>query len=166
MVGVLVSCFNEADNLDASILYLLHLAYSNCKLILINGGSKDDTLSILHRWEAESSKITTLDQRNDGKVSVMNHGTSHTRGEYIVDIDGDTVPDYGVLEYIVKTLGKRPDIGTIAGNPRMHSRSIILGKLQVAEFGSIISLVKHSQNLVGALFTVSGIIMCTRKGTR
>ena len=40
MVSVLVPCFNEADNLDASIPHLLRLTYPNYELIFINDGSK------------------------------------------------------------------------------------------------------------------------------
>ncbi len=163
MVSILVPCFNEADNLDASIPYLLRLTYPNYELIFINDGSKDDTLSILRRWEAESDKIIALDQKNGGKASAMNHGARCARGKYIVGIDGDAVLDYGALEYIVETLEKRPDIGAVTGNPRVRNRSTILGKLQVAEFSSIIGLIKRSQSLAGTLFTVSGVIMCIRK---
>lgn len=163
MVSILVPCFNEADNLDASIPHLLRLTYPNYELIFINDGSKDDTLSILRRWEAKSDKITVLDQENGGKASAMNHGARCARGKYIVGIDGDAVLDYGALEYIVETMEADPDVGAVTGNPRVRNRSTILGKLQVAEFSSIIGLIKRSQSLAGTLFTVSGVIMCIRK---
>lgn len=126
MVSVLVPCFNEADNLDASIPHLLRLTYPNYELIFINDGSKDDTLSILRRWEAKSDKITVLDQENGGKASAMNHGARCARGKYIVGIDGDAVLDYGALEYIVETMEADPDVGAVTGNPRVRNRSTIM----------------------------------------
>lgn len=163
MVSVLVPCYNEADNLDESIPHLLQLSYPNYELVFINDGSKDATLEILRRWESTSPRIKVVDQKNSGKASAMNNGAAHAEGKYIVGIDGDAVLDYHALEYIVETLEENPEVGAVTGNPRVRNRSTILGKLQVAEFSSIIGLIKRSQSLAGTLFTVSGVIMCIRK---
>lgn len=162
-VSVLIPCYNEADNLDESIPHLLKLSYPNYELVFINDGSKDDTLKILNRWSRVSDRIKVIDQPNGGKASGMNNGAKHARGEYIVGIDGDAVLDYNALEYIVETMENNPDVGAVTGNPRVRNRSTILGKLQVAEFSSIIGLIKRSQSMAGTLFTVSGVIMCIRK---
>lgn len=164
MVSILVPCYNEADNLDCSIPHLLKLTYPNYELVFINDGSKDDTLGILRRWkQRHPQRITVITQPNGGKASAMNNGARYAKGKYLVGIDGDAVPDYHALEYIVDTLENRPEVGAVTGNPRVRNRSTILGKLQVAEFSSIIGLIKRSQSLAGTLFTVSGVIMCIRK---
>ncbi|ASK27816.1 poly-beta-1,6-N-acetyl-D-glucosamine synthase [Neisseria chenwenguii] len=162
-VSILIPCFNEADNLDASIPHLLQLTYPNYELIFINDGSKDDTLKLLRKWEKQSGRITVIDQPNGGKASAMNNGARAARGKYLVGIDGDAVLDYHALEFIVDTLEQRPEVGAVTGNPRVRNRSTILGKLQVAEFSSIIGLIKRSQSLAGTLFTVSGVIMSIRR---
>ena len=52
-----------------------------------------------------------------------------------------------------------PNLGRLTGNPRVRNRSTLLGKLQVAEFSSIIGLIKRSQSISGMLFTLSGVIL-------
>ena len=163
MVSVLIPCYNEADNLDTSIPHLLNLTYPNYELIFINDGSTDDTLEIIERWAEKAEKIVVVDQPNGGKASAMNNGARHALGKYIVGIDGDAVLDYSAIEYMVQSLEDNPDLGAVTGNPRVRNRSTVLGKLQVAEFSSIIGLIKRSQSVVGTLFTVSGVIMCIRK---
>lgn len=163
MVSVLVPCYNEAENLDTSIPHLLNLTYPNYELIFINDGSTDNTLEIIRRWAAQAEKIVVVDQPNGGKASAMNNGARHVLGKYIVGIDGDAILDYSAIEYMVQSLEENPDLGAVTGNPRVRNRSTMLGKLQVAEFSSIIGLIKRSQSLVGTLFTVSGVIMCIRK---
>ena len=93
----------------------------------------------------------------------MNNGLKHAHGRYIVGIDGDAVLDYHALDYIVQTLEANPMLGAVTGNPRVRNRSTVLGKLQVAEFSSIIGLIKRSQSIMGTLFTVSGVIVGLRK---
>ena len=164
MVSVLVPCYNEEDNLDDSIPHLLKLNYPNYELVFINDGSRDKTLEIIRRWEAqEPGKIVALTQDNSGKAAAMNHGLLKSRGQYIVGIDGDAVLDYYALDYIVQTLEANPMLGAVTGNPRVRNRSTVLGKLQVAEFISIIGLIKRSQSIMGTLFTVSGVIVGLRK---
>lgn len=163
MVSVLIPCYNEADNLNSSIPHLLDLQYPNYELIFINDGSKDDTLKIIRSWEKIAEKVVAVDQENGGKASAMNTGLRHARGKYIVGIDGDAVLDYFALDYLVQTMESDPTLGAATGNPRVRNRSTVLGKLQVAEFSSIIGLIKRSQSIMGTLFTVSGVIMCIRK---
>ncbi|MCS4532847.1 poly-beta-1,6-N-acetyl-D-glucosamine synthase [Neisseria montereyensis] len=163
MVSVLIPCYNEADNLDISIPHLLNLTYPNYELIFINDGSSDNTLEIIRRWALEAEKIVVIDQPNNGKAVAMNTGARHAQGEYIVGIDGDAILDYSAIEYMIQNMENNPDLGAVTGNPRVRNRSTVLGKLQVAEFSSIIGLIKRSQSVVGTLFTVSGVIMCIRK---
>ena len=163
MVSVLIPCFNEEDNLEDSIPHLLKLNYPNYELVFINDGSRDATLEIIEKWAAREHKIVALTQSNSGKAAAMNNGLKHARGQYIVGIDGDAVLDYHALDYIVQTLEANPMLGAVTGNPRVRNRSTVLGKLQVAEFSSIIGLIKRSQSIMGTLFTVSGVIVGLRK---
>ena len=163
MVSVLIPCFNEEDNLEDSIPHLLRLNYPNYELVFIDDGSRDATLEIIEKWAAREQKIVALTQSNSGKAAAMNNGLKHARGQYIVGIDGDAVLDYHALDYIVQTLEANPMLGAVTGNPRVRNRSTVLGKLQVAEFSSIIGLIKRSQSIMGTLFTVSGVIVGLRK---
>ena len=163
MVSVLIPCFNEEDNLEDSIPHLLKLNYPNYELVFIDDGSRDATLEIIEKWAAREHKIVALTQSNSGKAAAMNNGLKHAHGRYIVGIDGDAGRDYHALDYIVQTLEANPMLGAVTGNPRVRNRSTVLGKLQVAEFSSIIGLIKRSQSIMGTLFTVSGVIVGLRK---
>ena len=163
MVSVLIPCFNEADNLNTSIPHLLNMDYPNYELIFINDGSRDNTLQIIRDWALQAEKIVVLTQENGGKASAMNLGLRYARGKYIVGIDGDSILDYNALAYMVQTLERDETLGGLTGNPRVRNRSTVLGRLQVAEFSSIIGLIKRSQSVLGSLFTMSGVIMCLRR---
>ena len=163
MVSVLIPCFNEADNLNTSIPHLLNMDYPNYELIFINDGSRDNTLQIIRDWALQAEKIVVLTQENGGKASAMNLGLRYARGKYIVGIDGDSILDYNALAYMVQTLERDETLGGLTGNPRVRNRSTVLGRLQVAEFSSIIGLIKRSQSVLGTLFTMSGAIMCLRR---
>jgi biofilm PGA synthesis N-glycosyltransferase PgaC len=48
-------------------------------------------------------------------------------------------------------------------NPRIRTRSTLIGRIQVGEFSSIIGLIKRTQRIYGRVFTVSGVIAAFRR---
>ncbi|EGV06484.1 poly-beta-1,6 N-acetyl-D-glucosamine synthase [Haemophilus pittmaniae HK 85] len=163
MVSVMIPCYNEGDNLDEAIPYLLQIHYPNYELIFINDGSKDNTAEIIDRWADKDSRVVALHQENQGKASALNHALLVAKGKYVACIDGDAVLDYDALDYMVQSLELNPKYGAATGNPRVRNRSTLLGRLQVSEFSSIIGLIKRAQCLMGTIFTVSGVCCLFRK---
>ena len=51
----------------------------------------------------------------------------------------------------------------MTGNPRIRTRSTLIGRIQVGEFSSIIGLIKRTQRVYGRLFTISGVVAAFRK---
>ena len=151
MVSVMIPCYNEGDNLDEAIPYLLQMHYPNYELIFINDGSKDNTAEIIDRWADKDSRVVALHQENQGKASALNHALLVAKGKYVACIDGDAVLDYDALDYMVQSLELNPKYGAATGNPRVRNRSTLLGRLQVSEC------------LMGTIFTVSGVCFLFRK---
>ena len=56
-----------------------------------------------------------------------------------------------------------PHVGAVTGNPRIRTRSTLIGRIQVGEFSSIIGLIKRTQRIYGRVFTVSGVIAAFRR---
>jgi biofilm PGA synthesis N-glycosyltransferase PgaC len=54
-------------------------------------------------------------------------------------------------------------VAAVTGNPRIRTRSTLLGKIQVGEFSAIIGLIKRAQRVYGRIFTVSGVVTGFRK---
>ena len=57
LVSLLVPCYNEADNIDESLPFLLKSNYPNLEIILDNDGSKDDTAQYIKRWSQAHKNI-------------------------------------------------------------------------------------------------------------
>ena len=54
-------------------------------------------------------------------------------------------------------------MGAVTGNPRIRTRSTLIGRIQVGEFSSIIGLIKRTQRVYGQVFTVSGVVAAFRR---
>ncbi|UBH28596.1 poly-beta-1,6-N-acetyl-D-glucosamine synthase [Aeromonas enteropelogenes] len=162
-VTLMVPCYNEGDNVEETISHLLRQRYPDFEVLAINDGSKDDTGERLDRLAAQDRRITVLHQPNQGKAMALNNGLALARGEILVGIDGDAVLDYDAVAWMVKNFIESPRVGAVTGNPRVRTRSTIIGKIQTGEFSAIIGLIKRAQRIYGRVFTVSGVVSAFRK---
>ena len=162
-VTIMVPCYNEGANIDEVARYLLNIHYPNFEILLINDGSKDDTAARLDRLQTEDERIQVFHQKNQGKATALNNAIRYAQGEILICIDGDAVLDYDAIAWMVRHFENNPKLGAVTGNPRVRTRSTVIGQLQVAEFSAIIGLIKRTQRLYGTVFTVSGVIVAFSK---
>ena len=92
----------------------------------------------------------------------MRVATLASNHEILVCVDGDAILDPHAVAWLVRHF-ESPRVGAVTGNPRVRTRSTLLGKVQVGEFSSIIGLIKRAQRVYGRVFTVSGVVAAFRK---
>lgn len=92
-ISIVTPAYNEEDVLDefyqrvSSVLCGLGCPY---EIVLVNDGSKDRTLSIMHGFHANDPHVTVVDlSRNFGKEIALSAGLDHTRGDVVVILDAD-----------------------------------------------------------------------------
>ena len=71
--------------------------------------------------------------------------------------------DPHAAKWMVRHFLQNPTVAAVTGNPRIRTRSTLLGRIQVGEFSSIVGMIKRAQRTFGRLFTVSGVITAFRK---
>jgi biofilm PGA synthesis N-glycosyltransferase PgaC len=163
-VAILVPCFNEADNVAETIAGLAAQNYPDFEIIAINDGSRDQTGAILDRLTATYPMLRVVHlAKNQGKAMALRMGALAARAEYLVCIDGDAILHPNATAWLVRPLVKNPRVGAVTGNPRIRTRSTLLGRIQVGEFSSIVGLIKRAQRIYGNVFTVSGVVAAFRR---
>jgi biofilm PGA synthesis N-glycosyltransferase PgaC len=164
LISILIPCFNEGDNCAETIGAALAQRYPNLEVIAINDGSKDSTGEVLNRLAAEDPRLRVLHlAQNQGKAVALRMGALAAHGDYFVCIDGDALLDRDAAAYLVEPMLNHPRLGAVTGNPRIRTRSTLVGRVQVGEFSSIIGLIKRTQRVYGQVFTVSGVIAAFRR---
>jgi biofilm PGA synthesis N-glycosyltransferase PgaC len=163
-VSILVPCYNEGANVAETIEAANAQTWPNFEIIAINDGSSDDTGAMLDRLAQEYPRLRVIQfAANQGKAMALRMAALVAKGEYLVCIDGDAMIHTNAVAYLVKPLIENPRVGAVTGNPRVRTRSTFIGKIQVAEFSSIIGLIKRAQRVYGHLFTISGVICSFRR---
>ncbi|MGB9153600.1 MAG: poly-beta-1,6-N-acetyl-D-glucosamine synthase [Alphaproteobacteria bacterium] len=163
-VSVLIPCYNEGANVAETIEAANAQSWPDFEIIAINDGSSDDTGAMLDRLALEYPRLRVIQfATNQGKAMALRMGALVAKGEYLVCIDGDAMIHPNGVAFLVKPLVDNPRVGAVTGNPRVRTRSTFIGKIQVAEFSSIIGLIKRAQRIYGHLFTISGVICSFRR---
>lgn len=164
MVAVLIPCFNEGENADETITHALSLDYPNFEVIAINDGSSDNTAEVLDRLAMQYEKLRVVHlAQNQGKAVALQAGSLLTQAEFLIGIDGDALLDPHAAKWMIRHFLADRTVAAVTGNPRIRTRSTLLGRIQVGEFSSIVGMIKRAQRSFGRLFTVSGVITAFRK---
>ena len=163
-VSILVPCHNEAENIADTVASLLAIDYPEFEILLIDDGSTDATPQLLDRYAKMDHRIRVIHlAANQGKAVGLNTAAMMARHDFFLCIDGDSIVDPHCLRWMMRHLTDSPRVGAVTGNPRIRTRSTLLGRIQVGEFSSIIGLIKRAQRTYGKVFTVSGVMVCFRR---
>lgn len=88
-VSIIVPCYNVEEYIEKGLNSLVKQSLKEIEIILINDGSKDNTLNILKEYEKKDNRIIVIDKKNEGVSKARNNGLDTAKGEYIAFMDSD-----------------------------------------------------------------------------
>ena len=103
-VSIIVPVYNAEKYLGYTITSILKQTYQNIEIILVNDGSKDDSLIICQNYAAIDDRIKVLDIPNGGVSNARNCGIKSSTGKYIQFVDSDDVIAENMTERLVETM--------------------------------------------------------------
>ena len=81
------------------------------ELVFVDDGSRDRTFNLLREIAAIDSRVTVVRlRRNFGQTSALAAGFDHTRGEYIIAMDGDLQHDPADIPMFLEKIAEGYDI--------------------------------------------------------
>ncbi|WP_165460307.1 poly-beta-1,6-N-acetyl-D-glucosamine synthase [Atlantibacter sp.] len=164
LVSVIIPCYNEEKNVIETIESVLNQSYENIEVIAVNDGSSDNTGLVLTQLSEQHSRLRVIHlAENQGKAVALKTGTAAAKSEWLVCIDGDAILDKHAVAFLIAPMLENSRVGAVTGNPRIRTRSTLIGKIQVGEFSSIIGMIKRTQRMYGQVFTISGVVAAFRR---
>lgn len=108
--SIITICYNAAATIERTIRSVVSQTYQDVEYIIVDGASKDDTLTIINRYKDNISKV--LSERDKGLYDAMNKGISMATGDYLCFLNaGDCFHAADTLQRMVDTLhGEMPDV--------------------------------------------------------
>lgn len=142
-ISILAPAYNEAETVVESVRSLLGLHYSELQVIVVNDGSKDDTMARLRsafRLEPATRvydpdidtkavrgiyrspshpDLLVIDKENGGKADALNAGLNLATSDLVCAIDTDTVITPDALLRMVRPFLRDPELLAAGGTIRI-----------------------------------------------
>lgn len=125
-VSIIVPAYNEEVTIIDTIESLIHLEYNSYEIIVVNDGSKDNTLNkvikecqlnlvekyVINKLNTKEIKaiyegvykgvlVTLVDKENGGKADALNAGIDVANSPWFISIDADSVLQSDSLKKVV-----------------------------------------------------------------
>ena len=102
LVSVIVPVYNSTAYLKRCVDAILSQTYSDLEVLLIDDGSKDDSLKICREYEKNDPRVRAFHKENGGSSSARNVGIKEAKGEYICFCDSDDYYEKDIVENLMK----------------------------------------------------------------
>ncbi len=103
-ISFAIPCYNSEAYMEHAIQSIL-IGGEDVEIIIVNDGSKDGTLDIARRYEAEyPSIVKVVDKKNGGHGDAVNAGLAQATGLYFKVVDSDDWVDEASLKKILETV--------------------------------------------------------------
>lgn len=89
LISIVVPIYNVEPFLKRCINSIIEQTYTNIEIILVNDGSRDNSLSICNEYKEKDSRVIVINKENGGLGSARNAGINIATGKYIMFIDSD-----------------------------------------------------------------------------
>ena len=148
-ITVLVPAYNESATIEASITAILTLEYRNYEVVVVNDGSKDDTLEQLrHAFDLyeiprvypetiatkplralyrsrSRSRLLVLDKENGGKADSLNAAINASRFPLVIAVDADTLIEPDALLRLTRPFLLGREIAAVGGTVRVANNCTV-----------------------------------------
>ena len=103
IVTVSIASYNNAPYIERCIESVLGQTYRNLDILIVDDGSKDDTLERLEKYKTEE-KVRIITKENGGLSSVRQKSLEEATGDFICFIDADDYLMPSHVESMVKKI--------------------------------------------------------------
>ncbi|WHF51235.1 glycosyltransferase [Chryseobacterium gotjawalense] len=103
LVSIVVPCYNVEKYVEACISSVILQDYENWECILINDGSKDNTLDLIKSFESRENRIRVFTQENFGLSATRNKGIENANGEFLFFLDSDDILSNDAISTLVSS---------------------------------------------------------------
>ena len=95
LISVIMPVYNAQKTLARSAASVLSQTYPHIELILVDDGSKDESLRVCREIEKSDARVRVIAQKNGGVAAARNAALNAVRGEFVMFADSDDllVPD-------------------------------------------------------------------------
>jgi len=113
-VSIVTPSYNQGPFLEATIRAVLLQGYPNLNYIVMDGGSTDESVEIIRKYEPWLAYWVSKPDR--GQSDAINKGFAQASGEIFGWLNSDDVYEPGALQHIARYFVSKPESALLYGN--------------------------------------------------
>lgn len=115
LVSVIIASYNHAPYIEASIRSVLEQSYPHIELLVVDDGSKDDSVERIRALQVQYGFDFKV-QANQGLARTLNDCIARSRGSLIAPLGSDDIMLPERIAIQVAYMQGKPEVGICAGN--------------------------------------------------
>jgi len=125
LVTIIIPSYNQGDFLEGTIQSVLAQEYAPIEILLMDGGSSDQSLEIIRKYAHHFSAWESQPDR--GQAHAINKGLVRARGQIIGWLNSDDLLLGGTVSLIVQTFIQNPAVDVVYGRlERIDAEGMLL----------------------------------------
>jgi glycosyltransferase involved in cell wall biosynthesis len=114
LISIVTPSLNQGKFLEETIRSVLLQGYPNLEYIIIDGGSTDDSVEIIKKYEAWVSYWVS--EKDRGQSDAINKGWEKSRGEIVAYLNSDDLYTPGALAEVAQHFNDHPGCAVVHGH--------------------------------------------------
>ena len=162
-ISVIIPAYNEEKTISDTIKSVSQIDYPQDKIeiIVINDGSKDNTLNVVNNLKNKYINLRILDKENSGKADSINCALKLCSGELVVVLDADSYPEKECFKKMVGYFDD-PTVGAATATCTPRNKTSFLERLQLMEY-KVIAFSRKLLEFIDSIYVVPGTSGMYRK---
>jgi glycosyltransferase involved in cell wall biosynthesis len=112
-LSIVIPSYNQAKFLRATLNSVLSQNCPDIEILVFDGGSSDDTVSILESYDG---KIEWVSQKDGGQADAINQGLQRATGDILTYLNSDDVYLPGALKTVTNDFEAHPECAALYGD--------------------------------------------------
>jgi glycosyltransferase involved in cell wall biosynthesis len=111
--SIIIPSFNQGHFISETINSILNQSFKNIEVLVIDGGSTDQTIEILKKY---GDRIKWISEKDRGQTHAINKGIERVRGEIVAYLNSDDYYLVNTLETVAGIFYNRKDVQWVTGD--------------------------------------------------